>query len=290
MTDKLSSGRISAENVGGAKSWVLPPVNDAGKVLSSAEKEARERRERLLKQGKERIENIEVPHTAKAGMTAKDMQDIFDTAEKDGFSQGQAAGFAQGQAEGYEAGRMQAQKEMQVMLAQEQQKYHQLQAALMNPIQAQDDDLETMLLDVICSLTQSVIERELLLDSSVIRELVLKAVDALPVGSKNIRIYVNEKDFEMLNAYAKEHHLEWSLNADPQLQSGGCRVETLESRVDYSVSLRLKTVLEQFLTGQLVTENNLQEEKVLASNVQNELEAGLDSDLNGVNTEKDPLQ
>jgi flagellar assembly protein FliH len=40
-----------------------------------------------------------------------------------------------------------------------------------------------------------------------------------------------------------------------QLQPGGCKIETPESRVDFSVSQRLQTVLEQFLTGQLAQED-----------------------------------
>jgi flagellar assembly protein FliH len=187
MSTKTISGLMSAENVNNAVSWVLPPISDSGKVLSSAEKEAKDRREKLLKQSRETVEDVELKVRPKAGVSAKEMQDMFDSVEKDGFAQGQEAGFQQGKAEGYEAGRQQGLAEMQTQLAIEKQKYLQQITALMDPIKAQDDDLENMLLDVICTLTQSVIERELTLDSSQILQLVEKAVEVLPVGSKNIR-------------------------------------------------------------------------------------------------------
>lgn len=251
MTSKSMPGRIAAENLGEVTSWMLPLVDEAGKVLSSAEREARLRREKLLRQGKEKIETVEMPAQQKTGMTAQDMQEIFDAAEKDGFAQGYAEGVEKGKSDGFEAGRQQGLMEMRAQLTAEQQRFHDLANALLNPLTAQDNDLENMLLDVICSLTQSVIQRELMMDSSHILELVKTAVDALPIGSKNIRVSVNPDDLAVIETYAAEQQLEWKFFGDTQLQRGGCKIETPESRVDFSVSQRLQAVLEQFLTGQL---------------------------------------
>jgi flagellar assembly protein FliH len=234
---------------------MLPPVDESGKVLSSAEREARLRREKLLRQGKEKIETVEIPAQQKTGMTAQEMQDIFDEAEKDGFAQGHIEGVEQGKSDGFEAGRQQGLMEMRAQLTLEQQRFHNLANALLNPLTAQDNDVENMLLDVICSLTQSVIQRELVTDSSHILELVKAAVDALPIGSKNIRVSLNPDDLVAIETYAAEQQLEWKFFGDTQLQPGGCKIETPESRVDFSVSQRLQTVLEQFLTGQLAQED-----------------------------------
>ena len=251
MTSKSMPGRIASENLGEVTSWMLPPVDDSGRALSSAEKEARVRREKLLRQGKEKIETVEIPAQQKTGMTAQEMQEIFDSAEKDGFAQGHAAGLEQGKTDGYEAGRQQGLMEMRAQLTLEQQRFQSIANALLNPLTAQDNDLENMLLDVICSLTQSVIQRELVTDSSNIVDLVKAAVDALPVGSKNIRVSLNPDDLAAVEIYAADQQLDWKFFGDTQLQPGGCKIETPESRVDFSVSQRLQTVLEQFLTGQL---------------------------------------
>lgn len=252
MTSKSMSGRIPSENLGEVTAWLLPAVDDTGTVLSSAEKEARMRREKLLRQEQETIEVVELPEPQEpAGMTAQEMQEIFDAAEQAGFAQGHSEGFEQGKNEGLEAGRQQGLMEMRSQLTLEQQRFHTLANALFNPLTAQDDDLEHMLLDVICSLTQSVVQRELKLDSTQILTLVKAAVDALPIGSKNLRVSLHPDDLAAVAQYAAEQQVEWTLLADPQLQPGGCKIETLESRVDFSVSQRLQTVLEQFLTGQL---------------------------------------
>jgi flagellar assembly protein FliH len=254
MSDSILPNRIPAEAVDQATTWILPPVSDNGRVLSSAEKEARERRERLLRREQEKIETVEMPvqeQVPQVGMTAEEMQAIFDAAEKDGFEQGHKEGFAKGTIEGYEAGRQQGLKEMRAQLVTEQQRFQALASALLDPINAQDDDLEQMLLDIICTLTQSVVQREVQTDSSQILALVRNAIAALPVGSKNIRVCLNPDDLAAIETYAAEQQLDWKFFPDEELLPGGCRIETPESRVNFSVSSRLQTVLEQFLTRQL---------------------------------------
>lgn len=259
MSDSSLPSRIPAEAADQVTTWVLPPVSDNGKVLSSAEKEARERRERLLRREQEKIETVEIAveeQTPQVGMTAEEMQAIFDAAEKDGFDQGHKEGFTKGNTEGYEAGRQQGLKEMRAQLVAEQQRFQALANALLNPMTAQDDDIEHMLLDVICTLTQSVVQREVQTDSSQILDLVRNAVNALPVGSKNIRVCLNPDDLAAIETYAAEQQLDWRFFGDTELLPGGCRIETPESRVDFSVSSRLQTVLEQFISRQLASSDD----------------------------------
>ena len=263
MSDNHLQNRIPAEAVDSATTWVIPPITEHGKILSSAEKEARERRERLLRREKETIETIDIPEPevpAQQGISAEEMQAIFDAAEKDGFEQGHKEGLAKGNAEGYEAGRQQGLMEMRAQLVAEQQRFQKLANALLDPINEQDSDVEHLLLDVICTLTQSVVQRELLMDSSHILGLVKTAVEALPIGSKNIRICLNPDDLAAVETYAAEQQLAWSFFGDQELLPGGCRVETPESRVDFSVSSRLQTLLEQFISKQLASGEELDED------------------------------
>lgn len=250
--EKKLPNRIAAEDVGEYRTWRIPPINNNGSVLPSAEKEAREREQEELQREGESIEDVELPDAApKQGMTAQEMQEIIEAAEKDGFAQGHKDGFEKGMAEGYEAGQQQGLMEMRQQLVAEQQRFHKLAQALLKPVAEQDDDLEKLLLKVICTLTESVVKRELMTDSSHILELVKRAIDALPVGSKNLRVVLNPDDLAAVEAYAEEQQLDWQFVGDVQLAPGGCRVETSESRVDFSVEKRLQTVLTQFVNKQL---------------------------------------
>lgn len=263
MSETNLPNRIAAEDVDNATAWVLPPISDHGRVLSSAEKEARERRERLMRREQETIETVEIvaEEPPQVGMTAEEMQAIFDEAEKEGFEQGHKEGYAKGNSEGYDAGRQQGLMEMRAQLVAEQQRFQKLANALLEPINAQDDDIEHLLLDVICTLTQSVVQRELLTDSSHIITLVKSAIDALPIGSKNIRVCLNPDDLAEVETYAAEQQLAWKFFGDSELLPGGCRIETPDSRVDFSVSTRLQTVLEQFVTKQLASGDEEQEDE-----------------------------
>jgi flagellar assembly protein FliH len=252
MTDK-NQHRIAGETIEAMQPWILPPVNDNGRVLSTVEKEAKERKEKLLRKSKESIQTIEMPEPTSPlkGMTAKELEKIFADAEQDGFAKGHAEGFEKGRAEGYEAGRQQGLKDMRDQLTAEQLRFKTLANSLLQPVDDQDNDLEQMLLEMVCSLTQNVIQREMQLDSSMILDVVKTAVEALPIGSKNIRILLHPTDLSAIEAYASEQQLDWKFLSDPQLIPGGCKVETLESRIDFSISHRLQSVLEEFLKGQL---------------------------------------
>jgi flagellar assembly protein FliH len=253
MTDSKNQNRIEGETIDAMQPWILPPVNDNGRVLSTAEKEAKERKAALLRKSKESIQTIEMPEPSSPlkGMTAQELEKIFSAAEEDGFSKGKTEGFEKGRAEGYEAGRQQGLKEMREQLTAEQLRFKSLINSLLQPLEEQDSDIEQMLLETICTLTQNVIQREMQVDSSSILGIVKTAIDALPIGSKNIRIVLHPKDLPAIDAYATENQLDWKFLTDPQLIPGGCRVETPESRIDFSISQRLQSVLEQFLKGQL---------------------------------------
>ncbi len=259
--EKKLPNRIAAEDVDEYRTWRVPLINDNGSVLPSAEKEARERKAQEMKRQGESIEDVDMPAAKpKQGMTAQEMQEIIEAAEKDGFAQGHKEGFDKGMAEGYEAGQQKGLMEMRQQLVAEQQRFQKLAQALLDPVAEQDNDLEKLLLDVICTLSESVVQRELMTDSSHIVSLVKTAVDALPVGSKNLRVCLNPDDLAAVETYAEEQQLNWQFIGDQQLAPGGCRIETSESRVDFSVEKRLKTLLTQFVNKQLTDGNGESED------------------------------
>lgn len=271
MTEKHQPNRIAAEDVAEYRAWRLPVINDNGTVMPSAEKEARERKTKALQREGESIEDVNIaPTSPKKGMTAQEMQEIIEAAEKDGFAQGHKDGFDKGMAEGYEAGQQKGLMEMRQQMVAEQQRFQKLAQALLQPLAEQDDDIERLLVKAICTLTESVVQRELMMDSSQIVTLVKAAVNALPVGSKNLRVCLNPDDLAAVETYAEEQQLDWQFVGDNQLAPGGCRIETIESRVDFSVEKRLQNLLKQFVNKQLASNND-----------DDEIEDALPNDIDG---------
>lgn len=254
MTEKKLTNRIPEEEVADFRRWNIPLIDNKGQVLPSAEREAAARRSAEQKQKGERVEDVDYKGGSAGGMSAAELEKIFEQAEREGFEQGRKAGYEKGMAEGYEAGQEQGVMEKRQELVAEQQRFQHLIQSLLEPLAEQEEDLEQMLLDTVCRLTESLVERELLTDSSHILALVKEAVAALPVGAKNLRLYLNPDDLALVETYAEEQQLNWQFFGDQTLLPGGCRVETSESRVDFSVANRLQALLEAFVNRQLTGE------------------------------------
>jgi len=259
IPDSLQGKLIPAEEAQDVKPYQLPVIDDQGRVLPSAEKETRDRLEAERLREQEKIEDVDLPLENRAGFSAQELQEIFDAAERDGFAQGEKAGYEKGMADGYAAGQQQGLMEMRQHLLAEQTRFQKLVQSLLHPLEEQDAAIEQMLLETICTLTQAMVERELLTDSGDMIALVQKAVAALPVGSEHLRIYLNPEDLAAVETYARELQLDWTFIADAQLDKGGCRVETSESRVDFSVAKRLEQLLKDFVNKRLVSSDRADE-------------------------------
>ena len=98
--------------------------------------------------------------------------------------------------------------------------------------------------------------RELLTDSGHILSVVKDAIAALPVGSKNISLHLNPDDLVLVENYASDLQKDWAFIGDANLLPGGCRVETKESLVDFTVETRMQHLLEEFEGKQLAAEES----------------------------------
>lgn len=254
MKDKSTWDKIPAEQAGSAVPWMLPVIGKNANVLPSFEKEERERKAAEDRAKTESVSVVEIDSRSlvnNTGLTAEELEQIVASAEKEGFEKGYGDGHQKGHTEGYEEGRLQAYAEFKAQLVDEQLRLRKLADALEAPLAQQTDVLEAMIVKSIALMTQSVITRELQIDRRHLIALAKEAIGALPVGHQQLSLYVNPKDAELLQNYAADNNLTWKIIPDQQLTEGGVRVETLESRVDQSVELRLKHVLQQFITKQL---------------------------------------
>ena len=99
-------------------------------------------------------------------------------------------------------------------------------------------------------MVRQVIQRELVSDSSQIRQVLSEALKLLPMGTGNIRIHLNPQDFEMIKALRERHEESWRILEDASLLPGGCRVESELSRIDATVETRLNQAIKQLFEQQ----------------------------------------
>lgn len=271
MSAKLPN-LISSEDLQNCNTWSLPEVGNGAKILSAETKKRQrlesEKQAQQLPENTPHSENVETDSHGEviedvdddqlsySPLTADQLQEMADAAEKEGFDlgygEGVVKGIAEGKKQGYEEGLAQAQEEVREQLTAQVSQLLQVAEALVEPIHSQEEQLQQLLLRYVTTLTEQVIERELLQDSSHILSVVQRAILALPVGADKIKIVLNPDDLALVESYAEEHGESWFFKGDSQLLPGGCRIESAESLVDFSVESRMKAMFSQFLDKQLV--------------------------------------
>ena len=225
---------------GAATPWNLPSMGDPGKTIKPAKKEKKPQNE-IIEDYKGRVKP--------KPMTADALKQMVDEAQKEGCEQGYQEGFQKGQAEGLQKGTMegksQAYQEAKAEFDQQIATLNGISQALMQPMLTQDERLENIIVEMAYRFSQQLVEDEIKANPSKLYRIVQKAISALPAGAKNIQIFLNEQDANLFESCVSKEQREWEVSIDKTLKSGGCRVETKESIVDYSLDSRFQKYLEQ---------------------------------------------
>lgn len=243
MTENKHLNRIPFEQIDKAKTWTLPSLA-AGRVVPSVKKQnSRDDKN----SGKEIIEDV-APAKIKP-LTAEQLQQIAAQAEQEGrergYKEGLEKGYAEGEKKGLQKGEQKAYGEIKAALESQKQRFQTIADALFDPLKTQDASLENTILDMAVHLAKHLLNRELTEDPSSLFHLVERAVGSLPAGAKNIRVYLHPDDVELAHEAFAHLGRNWNFFPEAHLSRGGCRVETDQSLVNYSVEQRLRVMLEQ---------------------------------------------
>ncbi|MBS4148940.1 flagellar assembly protein FliH [Pseudomonadota bacterium DY0742] len=184
----------------------------------------------------------EVPVEEVKPLTLDELEAIRQEAYNEGFSTGERDGF--------HAGQLKARQEAEATLASRLESLEKLMAHLLEPIAEQDRNLEHSLVTLVSHMAREVIQRDLLIDSSQIRQVLREALKLLPMGASNVRIHVNPQDFESVKALRERHEESWRILEDASLLPGGCHIETEHSRIDASIETRLSQAIKQLFEQQ----------------------------------------
>ncbi|GAB1262010.1 flagellar assembly protein FliH [Aurantivibrio plasticivorans] len=243
--------RISSDELEEYSSWQIPEIENPDRVLQSAEREDRLRRD-AAKRAKHEVVGEEVEDVAP--LTAEQIKEISENAYQEGFKEGNKAGFDKGHNEGYESGKRQALEEYREILDSQSQQLEGLLAALLEPCESHTQQLQRIILDSVCQLTKAVVQRELHSDTTHVLALVKEAISYLPTGADNVKLFLNPDDVALVEDYIEERGAGWKVVPDSELLASGVRIETKQSVIDFSVESRLQTLCDQFIHGELVSD------------------------------------
>jgi flagellar assembly protein FliH len=211
-------------------------------------------------------------------LTAADLEEIRQVAREDGYQEGREAGYKEGfekgraeghqqgleagEAEGRELGQQQAEEATRNEMASRIDRLEHLLGELALPIQRHEEELESVLVNLTTVLARAVVYRELNLDSSQIRQVVRKALAALPSTADNLRIHIHPDDLEPVREVAERLEVSPSIIEDDTLMPGGCKVESRHSLVDYTVEKRFQRAVQGMLEEQLSDHAGAEDEEL----------------------------
>ncbi len=260
MASEFTAG-FSEKELDGCQNWSLPDVS-SDRLIPSAEKEAKEAKKKPLIDNSHvepldpsMGESVEAVEQTVAPITAEQLQEITEVAEKEGYDSGYQKGFEQAKAEGHKEGHAQGLAEAKQMMTEQCERLQHIHDALLIPLQTEQQQLESIILDIVCKLTEAVVLRELKTDSSHITALVDAALNTVPVSADKFALYLNSQDIEVVEKYLDNHpqsiaqqsDKSMAYHVDNELLPGGCRLETRQTVVDYTVEQRLQKVIDDFL-------------------------------------------
>ena len=235
--------RIPKEQLTAYERWELPLLDERGNEVAREE-------EREVKP-----------------LTAADIDEIRQAAREDGFNEGREQGYQDGLkagreeghrqglenglAEGREQGKTQGYDDTRKEIDTKLDRLEHLLGELLLPIRRHEDELETSLVNLTTVLARAVVYRELTIDSSQIRQVVRRALEALPSTAENIRIHIHPEDCEPVREVTARLETSASVIEDDSILPGGCTVHTRHSLVDFTVEKRFQRAVQSMLDQQL---------------------------------------
>lgn len=218
--------------------WLPPLIDKAGHLVQALPRDERRGPPPAPKTHAEKVD--------------EGYQEGFQKGRIEGIAEGRREGMEQGQREGHEKGLQQGLAKGQREFDERFARLDELMKHVAHAINEQDYTLEQALLNLVIAVARPVVARELSLDSRHILNVVRQALAALPPSRDNVRIFVNPADAVLLNEARERTGDAWRVLPDEALAKGGCRIETEQSLVDYTVERRFALMVEQLLDKQLL--------------------------------------
>lgn len=156
--------------------------------------------------------------------TIEQITQIQDQARQEGFEMGHAEGRAEGLREAtLETARLRA-----------------LADAFGDEVRRADETISQQVLDLAIDLARALLKSSLAVRPELVLPVVREAVRYLPALHQPAMLYLHPDDSDLVRGRMGDE-LEktgWHLADDPQLEPGGCRVETANSQIDASLPTR----------------------------------------------------
>ena len=202
------------------------------------------------------VKNIQEQKAEQAGrVTARQLEDLQKQAYDEGLQLGKDEGYKKGLILGQEEGI----KNGQAVVSQTVKRFEQMIQLLAEPLEQVDKQVEEELLALSVATARQIIRREITVNPEQIIAVVKEAISALPSATKNIKVYLNPGDAEIvrntLNLPSSEVSRDeiiatensaaadaWSIVEEATINRGGCYIKTDNSQIDATIETRVAEI------------------------------------------------
>ncbi len=217
-------------NVTHYEKWQVPSIHSNGSSNFRQEKEEETKSEQMI--------------------SAEELQKVKDQAYTEGFKKGRREGLASAANE----------------IENKTKLLNSLIEQLAEPVAQCGEQTQRQLLELAFAVSRQIVRRELKQDPTQLIAIIRDALSLLPVGAKNIRIFLHPDDAsivrEVLSIDKTSPDSAWQLVEQPSMERGGCLLESDNSKVDASVDRQIAVLFSSVAGGQRTGESTLTPSKV----------------------------
>ncbi|MDH5326586.1 MAG: flagellar assembly protein FliH [Gammaproteobacteria bacterium] len=173
-------------------------------------------------------------------VTAEAIEKIQNEAYKEAYDEGYGNGYK----EGINAGSGKVKE-----LAETMEKALNL---LSEPFAELDRQMESEIVTLAALIAKQLVRREIKTDPAQIVATVREAVLVLPVASRNVNVYLQPEDAQIVRDKLNTSDTDpaWRILEDPVLERGDCRITTESSSIDATLEKRLASIVSQIMGGE----------------------------------------
>ncbi|MDT8438389.1 MAG: flagellar assembly protein FliH [Wenzhouxiangellaceae bacterium] len=165
--------------------------------------------------------------------TAGQLEALQKQAWKEAWDKGEREGRQAGQAE----------------LTREAKRFKALADAFGDVREQLDETLERELTELALLVARRVVRRELKTDPELVLTLIREALQAMPMGSRDIQLHMHPDDVRLVQQTlaASDGETRWKAVADPMIERGGLRVSSESSLLDATLEQRIQRIVSRVL-------------------------------------------
>lgn len=176
--------------------------------------------------------NTQQNAAAAAKQAAEEIAQQREQARREGYAQG----LEEGRAAGLEQGRTEAIREAT--------RLRQMAEAFRNEVARADESVANDMLDLALDLAKAMLKTALKVHPELVLPIVGEAIRYLPSVQQPALLVLNPLDVPIVVEHMKDEldKAGWRIAEDPQVERGGCRVETASNQVDANAPIRWQRI------------------------------------------------